>query len=127
MDPGWVTALTALAAAVIGCVGWAARYAWRIVSRTTRFLDDYFGTPEHDGLESTPGVMARLKTVEGLVTEVVSELSKVAAETKPNGGTSLHDVMARIGRSVEEIRAEQAQMRARMELFEKRRGGEGEP
>ena len=123
MDPAWITALTALAVAVIGFAAWAGRYAWQVMRRTTRFLDDYFGDPGHDGLAAKPGVMARLQSVEELVTKVAAELSRVAVETMPNDGTSIHDVVARIELALSKAETEQASMRARMEQLETQRVG----
>lgn len=125
MDPGLLTALTALAVAVFGLLGWVARLAWRIARRTSHFLDDYFGEPARNGLAARPGVMARLQGVEDLVTRCITELGKVAAETKPNGGASLHDVMTRTEQAVEQVRAEQETMRTRMEQIERRRTEHG--
>lgn len=50
---GVVTALTVL-----------ARPVWRIIRRTETFLEDWNGTPERDGRDRSPGVMARLQTIE---------------------------------------------------------------
>ena len=114
MDPAWFAALTALIVAVLTGAGWMARHLWRITRRTSHFLDDYFGEPARDGLPARLGVMARLALHEKL-------LEKLVAETQPNGGSSLHDVMARTERAVDEIRSEQAKMRTRMEQLETQR------
>jgi len=121
LDPAWITAIVALAVAVTGCIAWAGRWSWRLLRGTARFLDDYFGEPEHNGLCARPGVMARLGSVEDL-------LAKVVAETTPNGGGNLRDVVRRIAADVADIKNEQMNMRARMELFETQRAGrEGKP
>lgn len=119
MSPEWLTALTALVVAVAGCVAWAGRWAWRLLRRTGHFLDDWTGEPARDGLEATPGVMARLASVEHL-------LAKVVAETTPNGGGSMRDVVARTAHDVTDIRDEQVSMRtwmAQIELDRARREG----
>jgi len=108
MDPAWIVAAVALATAVIGCLAWCARQAWRILVRTTQFLDDYFGEPGRPGVPSRPGVMARLQAVEASIAHVV-------AETSPNHGKSLRDIVHRTAEDVAEIKAEQAAMRDRME------------
>jgi hypothetical protein len=109
MDPAWITAALALAAAVGGLAAWGIRWTWRILSRTTTFLDDYFGEPARDGVAARPGVMSRLQAVE-------DSLAHVVAETRPNHGNSLRDVVARTAQDV-------ADMRGRMELFETQRAG----
>jgi uncharacterized membrane protein YeiH len=114
MDPAWLTALTALVVAVAGLAAWAGRAGWRLLRRTSQFLDDYFGTPAHAGLPAQPGVMARLKSVEDLINQVV-------AETTPNGGGSMRDVMSRTAANVTEIRDEQVKMRAWMTQMETER------
>ncbi len=114
MSAAWVAALTALTVAVFGLAGWGARHGWRLLRGTSEFLDEWGGRPARHGLPATPGVVARLTEHEKL-------LSQLVAETRPNGGSSLHDVMARTERAVEEIRAEQAKMRARMEQLETQR------
>ena len=111
MSAAWLTAFTALAVAVFGLLGWAARYGWRVLRRTIHFLDDWGGESAHDGLEGTPGVMARLKNVEELV-------AKILHETTPNGGGNLRDVVRRTAQDVADIKTEQAAVRARLELFD---------
>ena len=120
MNPAWVASLTALTVAVFGLIGWAARHGWHLLRGTSEFLDEWGGRPARHGLPATPGVVARLTEHEKL-------LSKLVAETQPNGGSSLHDVMARTERAVEEIRAEQAKMRARMEQLETQRHDRDDP
>jgi hypothetical protein len=114
MSAAWVAALTALIVAICGLMSWGLRHLWRITRRTSHFLDDYFGEPARDGLPARPGVMARLAQHESI-------LEKLFAETQPNGGSSLHDVLSRTERAVDEIRSEQVKMRARMEQLETQR------
>ncbi len=63
--------------------------------------------------------MARLRALE-------DGLAKVLQETRPNGGTSLRDVVARTAADVSEIKHEQTLMRARMEVLESQRAGREE-
>ena len=121
MNPAWVASLTALAVAVFGLASWAARHGWHLLRSTYEFLIEWGGKPAHHGLPATPGVLARLQSMEQMIAQVASEVTRVAMETKPNGGSSLHDVMTRTERAVDEIRAEQAKMRARMEQLETQR------
>jgi len=119
VSPAWLTAFIALAVAICTLAGWALRGAWRILRRTAHFLDSFFGEPARDGLSATPGVMARLASIE-------ETLHRVQAETTPNGGKSLRDVIGRIEADVGLIKIDQGEMRRRMELFEARRSG-GQP
>lgn len=111
MDPAWVAAITGLTVAVATALAWTGRHAWRFLSRMVRFLDDYFGTPAHDGLPEKPGVMARLGSVEKLVDQVL-------AETQPNSGQSLRDVVSRTAADVVTVKTDQAAMRGRMDALE---------
>jgi hypothetical protein len=120
MDPAWIAAFVALATAVVSLLAWAARYGWRVLRRTGHFLDDWQGEPAHDGLTATPGVMARLRSLEDFA-------ASINAELHPNGGGSLRDVVARTAADVADIKQDQASMRARMELWESQRAGREKP
>lgn len=119
MDPAWLTAAIALVAAVFGAVAWAVRWAWRILRRITHFLDDYAGQPARDGMPARPGFMARLASAE-------EALAHVVAETKPNHGQSLRDMVVRTAADVAEIKTEQAAVRTRLELLQAQRSRHGE-
>ena len=127
MDPAWFSALTALSIAVFGIAGWAARWAWRILKRTTHFLDDYFGEPPRDGLPAKPGVMARLQ-------DLTDDVTKIRAQVFPNGGTSLRDAVDQVAAdltahreatspAIRQLSDDVANMRGQMELFERKRTG----
>jgi hypothetical protein len=107
MNPEWVAALTALAVAVFGAMGWLAAIAWRVLRRVVHFLDDYAGRPEIDGRPAVPGFMARLVLVE-------EQLTHVVAETSPNHGTSLRDLVHRTAADVAVIKDEQAKIKAQI-------------
>ena len=108
MNPAWVAAITAITVAAVTGAAWAARWLWRIAMRTSHFLDDYFGRPEGGGLPPRLGVMARLAQHEELLHELV-------AETQPNGGNSLRDVVARTAADVAGIKEEQERLRKQIE------------
>lgn len=127
MSPAWLSAITAIIIAVCGIAAWAARWAWRILKRTTHFLDDYFGEPERDGLVARPGVMARLQ-------DLTDDLTSVRAQVFPNGGTSLRDAVDHVAAdltahrevtspAIRQLTEDVADMRGRMELFETQRAG----
>lgn len=103
MSPEWVAALVALVVAVFGCVAWAMRWAWRILRRVVHFLDDYAGTPAQDGRPAVPGFMARLANVE-------TQLGHVVAETSPNHGRSIRDLVLKTADDVAEITAHLGRM-----------------
>lgn len=116
MDPAWLTALTALVVAVLTGGAVTGRVAWRGIRRISRFLDDYTGEPAAGGNAARPGFMARLAAVE-------EGLAHVVAETTPNGGKTIKDLVTRAASDITEIRADQTAMRTRMELFEHQRAG----
>ena len=97
MNPAWVTAALAFAGALGTAMIWLARWAWKLGTRIMRFFDDYFGTPAHDGVPARPGVMSRLQSMEQNV-RVISD------ETKPNGGTSMRDLVHRTADDMVEVR-----------------------
>ena len=107
LDPAWIGATAAAVGAVLAAK--PLRWAWRLLSGTHEFLADWGGRLEHNGLPATPGVMARLAEHEKL-------LGKLVAETQPNGGSSLRDVVARTAADVADVKEEQARLRTQIEL-----------
>lgn len=114
LSAAWITALSSLVVAVIALLGWCGRMAWRVTARTSRFLDDYFGEAARPGQPERPGVMARLQALE-------RTLADVRAETKPNGGTSLRDVVHRAADDAAKVKADVGELRRRVEQFERQR------
>ena len=104
----WTSALVALLVALGTLVVWGARIFYRVTSKLIRFLDDYNGQPEHDGVAARPGVQARLARLEAMVASIV-------AETKPNGGTSLRDVVHQTANDVVKLRTEVGKLKSRVE------------
>lgn len=126
MDPAWITAAVALGTALLGIFAFCARWAWKLLMRIVRLLDDYFGEPEREGVPARPGVMVRLKSVEDSLVHVVTE-------TSPNGGKSIRDMVDRTAGDVAEVKTDVAtldgkvtQLAGRVELFEKQRAGREE-
>lgn len=114
MSAGWITAVATLGLVLGTLLTWCGRRARRVWHRVRDFLDDWSGQPEREGVPARPGVMARLLAMEHGVAEV-------RAETQPNGGTSLRDVVHRTASDVADVKAKQEAMRQRMELFESQR------
>lgn len=111
MNAAWVAAVAA-AIGVLIAIGWKpVRWAWRTLVRLTEFLDDYFGHPARPGVEARPGVMVRLQSIEKIATEV-------RHETQLNGGNSLRDTVQRTASDVAGVKADVADLRQRIELFE---------
>lgn len=113
MNAGWVTAAVALAAAVGGLAVWVARWIWKILAGVLRFLEDWRGEAARPGVPARSGVLARLQTVEHIVTDVRGELY-------PNGGESLRDVVHQTAVVVADIKDEQARVREDLARMEKR-------
>ena len=114
MNVAWLTAFTALAAAGGGLLLWSGRLGWRLVTRTLNFLDDWAGEPPRPGVEARPGVMARLQDLE-------AGLARVLAETRPDHGHSLRDVVHRAAGDVADVKTDVGELRRRVELFERER------
>ena len=132
VSPAWITAAIALVAAVAGCIAWAARWGWRILKRTTHFLDDYFGEPARPGFPDRPGVMQRLQSL-------TDDVARIQAQVIPNGGSSLRDAVDHLaagvklvaedltehrlvtGPAITQLTADVSELRRRVELFEHER------
>ena len=105
MDPSWITAITALSVAAVGLGVWAARWAVRLLIGTHDFLTDWPKVKED---------IAGLK----------QQVEEIKAETRPNGGNSLRDVVHRTAGDVADIKAEQAAVHVRLEAFDAMRSAE---
>jgi hypothetical protein len=104
----WLSALVAFFVALGTLLTWGTRIFYRVTSKLIRFLDDYNGQPEHDGIPARPGVQARLARLEAMVATVV-------AETKPNGGASLRDVVHQTANDVLKLRSDVSKLKNRVE------------
>jgi hypothetical protein len=102
MDPAWITAITALAVALAALGAWGGRWGVRLLIATHDFLTDW----------------PKMKTA---ITGLQQEIAEIKAETKPDGGNSLRDVVHRTARDVAQIKDEQAGVRARLEVLQAER------
>lgn len=103
MTAQWVAALAAVAAVILAAR--PLRWGFRLLIAVHEFIDDW------------PKVKA---AIAGLRTEV----AEIKAETRPNGGTSLRDVVHRTAADVADIKHEQARLRTQVELhYPPREGG----
>lgn len=82
----WVTIAGGIVV-VGGGLATIGRFLWRVLARTTRFLDDWFG---HDG---GLGIPARVGAIE-------RRLGQVEHELRPNSGASLRDAVDRVEQAV---------------------------
>ena len=114
MDSGWVTAAVALAVAVAGGCAWLGRRTWHVLHGAQEFLEDWKGHPQRPGVEGTPGVMARLQTVEFI-------LGEVRTQVFPNSGGSLRDIVHRTAGDVSEIKDEQVRVRGELTKIQRER------
>lgn len=88
----WGSVVTAVVG-VLAALWRAARRARRVAHRVEEFIDDWQGVPPRAGVEGRPGVMQRLADIEHRV-------EAIAAEVRPNGGSSLRDAVSRVEASV---------------------------
>lgn len=113
MNPAWVTAITALAAIVLGLLGWAGRKAWNGFRRTDQFLEDWAGTPADGGHSARPGVMERLANLEHSMADVRSQVNL-------NSGHSLRDEIQRTEAAVGTLTGKVADLQVSVEELKAR-------
>lgn len=65
----WTGAILSIAA-VFGLLARIALTTWRGIRRVSRFLDDWFGSPERPGVPAQPGVMERVAATEDGVADL---------------------------------------------------------
>lgn len=112
---GWVIAATGLAVALAALAAWGARWAYRLLRGTWVFLGDWQGQPARPGVEARPGVMTRLGAVE-------KGMSQLLAETRPNAGHTMRDVIQRIREDVSDVKREQAEVRKELGVRQREEG-----
>jgi len=97
LNPAWVAAISPIALAVLGVAAWLLRQAARLLVGTHDFLADW----------------PRMKTA---IADLQHEVAEVKAETRPNGGSSMRDVVHRIAADVADVKDEQVRLRTQIEL-----------
>lgn len=96
LSPAWIAALTPIVLAALGFAAWLLRWAIRLLIGTHEFLVEW------------PKVRAD-------VAELRTEVAEIKAETRPNGGTTLRDVVHQTAVDVTHIKDEQARLRVQVE------------
>ena len=105
MTAAWVSALAGVAIVILSAK--PLRWAFRLLIGTHEFLVDW------------PKMKADIAGLQ-------QEIAEIKAETRPNGGHSLRDVVHRTADDVAQIKHEQAGVRTRLELFDVARRTERE-
>ena len=95
--PAWIAAAAAVAALIIAAK--PLHWAYRLLIGTHEFIADW------------PKMKADIAGLK-------SEVAHIRAETLPNGGHSLRDIVHRTAADVAEIKYEQAGVRTRLELLD---------
>ena len=104
----WATWIaTGCAVAAVALSARPLHWAYQLISGTHDFIADW----------------PKIRTA---ITSLQQEVAEIKAETRPNGGSSMRDVVARTAEDVSDIKHAQALIRDRMEQLEiKRAAREG--
>jgi hypothetical protein len=102
LDWGWLADVPYVggALALIGGVVAFVRKALPLIRRIGHFVDDWFGEDGRAGAARTPGVLDRLKAIEG-------RLSAVEGQFTTNGGSTMRDAVNRVEQTVKEIQQQE--------------------
>jgi hypothetical protein len=100
---------------------WIGRRIWRFQMRMIRFLDDFLGIPERPGVPGSQGVMSRLRSVEEITNVTADSVRIVLAETRPNDGHSMRDVLHHTSKEVGQVRKQVDAIATRVEVLEQQR------
>jgi hypothetical protein len=95
LDPAWVAAIVSALALILAAR--PLRWAFRLLIATHEFLTDW----------------PKMKMA---IADLQHEVAAVKAETRPNGGNSLRDVVHRTAADVADIKDEQSRLRTLVEL-----------
>lgn len=93
-DLTWLAELIAVVTAIAGAVWAMLRPLKRQADRIESFWEDWTGTPAGPGRSAVPGVMERLRSIDGELTR--------------NGGNSLKDQVVETGRKLDELAQQNA-------------------
>lgn len=115
-----IVAVALAVSAILGAcyaIGKAGTWAWRVMRQLARLADALLGAPPGPGDKSgRPGVLEQLAAIHDAIqdqhkmiqdqgsqiAELQERLAYVEAQMKPNGGSSLRDVVERIASPVAE-------------------------
>lgn len=90
---GWILGIAGALVVLAGAWKAVARPAIDMFRQIGRFLDDWYGREDPDGVRQ-PGIRARLDNME-------TKVEQVHHQTHPNGGESLKDVVVRTENQVQ--------------------------
>ena len=93
-DLTWLAELIAVVTAIVGALWAMLRPLKRQADRIESFWEDWNGTPARPGHDATPGVMARLQSIDG--------------ELQRNGGNSMKDQVYATSRKVDVLSEQNA-------------------
>ena len=93
-DLTWLAELIAVVTPIVAAVWALLRPLKRQADRIEMFWEDWNGTPARPGHDATPGVMARLQSIDGELTH--------------NGGNSLKDQVVATVHKVDQLAAQNA-------------------
>lgn len=95
MSAAWVAAIAAIITAVIAVK--PAHWLYRLLIGTHDFITDW----------------PRMKNA---IADLQEQVADIKAETKPNGGSSMRDVISRAAAVTDDIKDEQSRLRTQIEL-----------
>jgi hypothetical protein len=110
VNPAWVSAVVALAAALTAVLVWLARVGWKLYKKTDAFLEDWNGSVASPGHPRRPGVMERLVELESSTTGMNGRfdsqdaaLADIKQEVMYNSGHSLKDTVVDVRSTIRDI------------------------
>ena len=111
-----LTAVTALAGAAVGAVGFLVRKAWPVVRKLVVFVNDVTGEPARPGFAGRPGLMERVQRIEessDAKTKAIEDLTLEVHKTRGQQlamSTDMAAVKQRMEQSSEDMSAVKAQL-----------------